>query len=381
MKNIKTYSPANLPAIIKNLEELILASSGAAPFEEIMKIIYIKLYEEKKGPANLAPKQIFESAKKEWPGMFDKQTRIEIPNAHLAICMRELNEIKLFNTDLAIIDTAFEYLLPKTAKGSRGQYFTPRHVIDEVVKVLNPGKDDLILDPACGSGGFLLWAAKWAKSSKNIYGIDFDSNMYRICKTMLTICGFGDANISRINFLDPIKNFKQNSFDVIITNPPFGGEIRDTEILKNYELARDENGKLKNKSERHYLFIEKIIKLLKPGGRAAVIVPQGILNNTNLNYLREWIYSKTRILGVIGMDVNTFKPHTNVKTSLLFIQKWEGQPLADYPIFMAVSQKSGKNLSGDLIYKDKDGKRVIDSDLTEIVMKFRKFIAKEELNF
>jgi type I restriction enzyme M protein len=150
---------------------------------------------------------------------------------------------------------------------------------------------------------------------------------------------------------------------VILTNPPFGGEIRDEAILQEYELAKN--------NQRHILFIERIIHLLKPGGRAALVVPQGILNNTNLAGVREWLFKKTRIIGVIGLDANTFKPHTNVKTSLLFFQKWQGQTLVDYPVFMAVSQKSGKNLSGKLIAHD----------LNKITKNFREFIKKEKLNF
>lgn len=358
-----------LPDIIKRLEELVLASSGVEPFEEILKLIYAKLYAEKTGKLSFTTKNIpplFNLAKEEWPGMFDEKDAIELSPAHLSICVKELGKIDLYQTDLSIIDTAFEYLLPKSAKGSRGQYFTPLHIIAEMVKILDPKKDEYILDPACGSGGFLLHAAKFVKNKKTlpkIYGVDFDKRMVKIAKALFLIAGFSNANIYKANSLAPMKEIINNSFDMILTNPPFGGEVRDEAILQQYELRKN--------NQRHILFVERIIRLLRPGGRAALVVPQGILNNTNLAHVREWLYAKARIIGVIGLDANTFKPHTNIKTSLLFLQKWHGQALVDYPVFMAVSQKSGKNRSGKLV----------DHDLGEITKNFREFIKKEKLGF
>jgi len=366
-----------LPGIIQRLEELVLASSGAEPFEEILKLIYAKLYSEKTGKLSFQTKNIrllFDHAKKEWPGMFDKKDVIELSPAHLTICVKELSKIALYKTDLAIIDTAFEYLLPKSAKGSRGQYFTPRHIIAEMIEILNPKKDEYILDPACGSGGFLLHAAQWVKNqdtASRIYGVDLDERMAKIAKALVLISGFETAHIYKANSLATIKEVADNNFDVICTNPPFGGEIRDEEILQEYELAKNNKGERRFIVERHILFIERIIRFLRPGGRAALVVPQGVLNNTNLAYIREWLFTKARIIGVIGLDANTFKPHTNVKTSLLFLQKWHGKEPVDYPVFMAVSKKSGKNLSGKLIAHD----------LAEITKRFREFIKKEKLGF
>lgn len=384
MKVTNVSSPPNLPEIIKNLEELVLASSGVEPFEEILKLIYIKLYAERNGHSQLSHKSLFAKAKKEWPGIFDQKDKIELSPAHLKLCILELEKIKLNNSDLSIIDPAFEYIVPKAFKGSRGQYFTPRHIISEIVKILDPKNTEYILDPACGSGGFLIRAAEFASNGKpaqNIYGIDYDLRMTRIAKAMFLIAGFNNANILTANTLGHITNLKNNNFDVILTNPPFGGEIKDYEILRRFELVVDNRGNIRNCVERHILFIEKIIHLLKPGGRAAVIVPQSILNNTNLSYIREWLYAHARIIGVIGLDTNTFKPHTNVKTSIIFLQKWKGKPLSDYPLFLAVSSKSGKNLSGEIMYKLVKGKYIIDTDIPEITQKFREFLKNEKINF
>lgn len=121
----------------------------------------------------------------------------------------------------------------------------------------------------------------------------------------------------------------------------------------------------------------------KSGGRMAIVLPQGDLNNSNAQFVREWIIKRARILAVVGLGVNTFKPFTGTKTSVLFLQKWreDEKSLEDYPIFMAVSEKSGKDSSGDYIYKDIDGKKVIDHDLNEIADEFVKFAKKQKFNF
>lgn len=376
-------SKDNLPKLIKDMEEVILASSGADPFEEVLKILSIKLFSEKEGIVIDNPNQIFQKVKKTRPDIFLQKSDIEISDNALFRILKKLENTSLLNTKLEIIDSAFEYLLPKKAKGNRGQYFTPRHIIDLIIEILEPKINDKILDPACGSGGFLLHSALFVKSDKNLYGIDFDKQMQRVAKIMMLMTGFGSikiVNSDALKLSDEIS-IKENYFDVIMTNPPFGGEVKDQKILENYELAFDKNGVLKKSVERHILFIEKIVKLLKPGGRACVVLPQGVLNNTNLNLVREWIYKKCRVLGVISLDTNTFKPFTNVKTSLLFIQKWKGETPPDYRVFMAVSKKSGKNNSGKLILRNNKNLVSIDTDLDRIKDNFKTFIKNESIRF
>jgi len=184
------------------------------------------------------------------------------------------------------------------------------------------------------------------------------------------------------------RNFKYFNFDVLLTNPPFAGEIKERALLNEYLLAKNDKGKLRNKMERHILFIERALNLIKPGGRLAIVLPQGVLNNTNMQYIRQFLFDKARILAVVGLNVNTFKPHTGTKTSVLFLQKWKEseEPLEDYPIFMAVSKKSGKDNSGDYIYKkdadgniirDYKGHKAVDHDLDQIAEGFIEFAKKQ----
>ena len=134
------------------------------------------------------------------------------------------------------------------------------------------------------------------------------------------------------------------------------------------------------KISRHLLFIERNLNFVKDGGRLALVLPQGVFNNTSEKYIRDFLANKARIIAVIGLDTNTFKPHTGTKTSVLFLQKWDkntNPQKADYPIFFAVSEKSGKDNSGEYIYKEIDGKRVLQHDLDEIANEFIKWAKTE----
>ncbi|HOK17622.1 MAG TPA: N-6 DNA methylase [Candidatus Paceibacterota bacterium] len=441
---------------IKILEELVLANAGVDVFNEIFKLIYAKLYDETEAKTRTDhevyfrrskdPKitydtinRLFKESAERWPGIFQRQENIELLPDHLDTCLLKLEDIKLLDSNLEIIDAAFEYLLPEVAKGKKGQYFTPRHVIDMAVKMLNPREDEYIVDPAAGSGGFLIHTMQWVwnhdlkntphqkkieYAQRYLFGIDFDDKPVKISRALMLIAGDGRSHIFKLNSLNPKEwqgsdaekekaraelrplllktgdytkdreneeNFKYFTFDILLTNPPFAGEIRETSLLRNYELAM-RKGKVPQKAERDLLFIERALQLIKPGGRMAIVLPQGKLNNTNTEYVRQWLMDKARILAVVGLNVNTFKPHTGTKTSVLFLQKWnEGEKLPeDYPIFMAVSKKSGKDNSGDYVYKkdekgdfilDEKGRRILDHDLDEIAEAFVKFAKEQKFSF
>jgi type I restriction enzyme M protein len=377
-----------LKKILLDLEELVLGNAGVDPFEEIFKLIYAKLYDEWNGinnpryqlqffvgdrsPAQVkqAIKNLLSGAKRMWPGVFepDPADQIELRDEHLKVCVSFLEKIKLFNSNLQIVDDAFEYLIPQVAKKKEGQFFTPRPVIDMIVKMLNPKVTEFIIDPACGSGGFLLHSVMWiaggmisgkplpehAKNfaQNNIYGIDFAKKAVKIAKAINLIVGDGKSHVHRDNalaphtwtdetkaslrsrllrFLDNPEKDRENQekflyfdFDVLITNPPFAGTVKEKEILKLYNLA-EKNGKLVNQIGRHILFLERSLQFIRPGGRMAIVLPQGLLNNTNAEYIRRFIIDEARILAVVGLHGNTFKPHTGTKTSVLFLRKYTNE--------------------------------------------------------
>lgn len=454
----------SLKEIILGMEDEVLANAGVDVFEEVFKLIFTKLYDElqskvdkeviyrelskkigeigykdyekvkealknfddsdfrqlefrnygqSEGELKSKIQRLFDSAKKEWVGIFPEENKIELTPSHLSICVSNLQDVKLFNTNLQVIDEAFEYLVNKSAKGEKGQYFTPRHVIDMCVKMLNPKKGESMIDTAAGSSGFPVHTIfkmfnslfQGLKPEDNeyiekIFGIDFDEKVVRVARTLNLIAGDGHTNILHLNTLDferwneSINNrnwwdiygeglkrlekfqahkdsFKAFNFDILMANPPFAGDIKESRIIHKYDLGYNDKGKPKSKVGRDILFIERNLDFLKPGGRMAIVLPQGRFNNTSDKYIRDFIAEKARIIAVVGLQVNTFKPHTGTKTSVLFLQKWNDDlkagPLCpkvkDYPIFFAVSEKSGKDNSGEYIYlKNREGKKKIDKN-------------------
>lgn len=457
-KTLKDLKEQDLKLIIKNLEELVLAHSGFDSFDEIFKLIYAKLYDERealsrenqellfrKSPTGKPEETkriidaLFEEAKGEWADVFERTDKIKLSSEHLSVCVGELQDVRLFGSNLRIIDEAFEYLLPDVAKGKKGQYFTPRVVIDMCVRMLNPKRKEYVIDTACGSAGFLVHAMQYVWKSladketrkeyaaKYIYGIDFDEKSTKISRAIMLIAGDGRSHIYKTSSLDTtewsdtfkselrsnklvteLENYEDRKhneetlrnleFDVLLANPPFAGEVKEKKLLSQYVLGKNNKGKLQAKVERHILFIERNLDFVKAGGRLAVVLPQGIFNNTSEEYIRKHIMQKARILAVVGLHGNSFKPHTGTKTSVIFLQKWNANDLdaggnpkvANYPIFFASSKQSFKNNSGDYIFekdangnivKDTDGNPKYLSDLDEITEAFVAWGEEQELSF
>ncbi|KKM17494.1 hypothetical protein LCGC14_1675220, partial [marine sediment metagenome] len=222
----------------------------------------------------------------------------------------------------------------------------------------------------------------------------------KIAKALNLIAGDGKTNVYRANTLDPRnwseevkvglrprlqrfpddpqsdrwnqEHFRYFDFDVLLTNPPFAGDIQDSRILRQFDLSRKPNGKWQNKVGRDVLFIQRNLEFLRPGGRMAIVLPQGRLNNVSDRYIRQFIQQHARLLASVSLHINTFKPHTNTKTSILFLQKWNDDPSApsrlrcpkidDYPVFFAVSQRGGKDNTGEYVCLEDDdkGRRLYD---------------------
>jgi type I restriction enzyme M protein len=432
--NVLVKKQTTLKKIIQDMENLVLANAGVDAFEEVFKLIYTKLYDEANAaqggkqtrylqfrvggalPREFKDKinQLFDAARGKWPGVFLDGEHIDLTPEHLVTCGSALENVKLFNSNLQVIDEAFEYLSVEVSKGKKGQYFTPRHDIDMCVKMLNPTLDEYVMDTAAGSCGFTVhtifhvwgneftangpvpWQAEYAR--ERVFAIDFDPRSIKIAKALNLIAGDGRTNVYRANTLDPRnwpdevkvglrsrltrfprdpekdrwnrENYRYFGFDVLLTNPPFAGDIEDSRILYQYELAKKpKGGRWQTKVGRDILFIERNLDFLRPGGRMGIVLPQGRFNNTSDKPIRDFITQHARILAVVGLHGNTFKPHTSTKTSILFLQKWNEDEDAgqlcprreDYPIFFATSQAGGKDTSGKYVYlSDDKGRRLFD---------------------
>lgn len=367
--------------------------------------------------------------------------QIDLSQEHLVTCGSFLEDVKLFNSNLHVIDEAFEYLSLEVGKGKKGQYFTPRHVIDMCVRMLNPSIDDYVIDTAAGSCGFTVhaifhvwgnqftasgpkpWQSEYAR--EKVFAIDFDARSIKIAKALNLIAGDGRTNVFRANALDPRswgndvkaglqhrllrlkdpssdrwnrENYRYFDFDVLLTNPPFAGNIKESRIIHQYDVAKKANGKWPVRVGRDMLFIQRNLDFLRPGGRMAIVLPDGRLNNVTDARLRTFIAERARILGVVSLHMNTFKPHTNTKTSVLFLQKWNDDaelgPLNpksdDYQVFMAISGNGGRTSNGTYIVEHEDdgnirldasGHPVVRHDLNRISEDFGTFARAQGFHF
>lgn len=422
----------SLKDLILEMEDEVLANAGVDVFEELFKLIFTKLYDEMESGRNNSRylefrnygdtetelkdkiQSLFNHAKKRWEGVFSDDDKIQLTPSHLSICVSSLQDVKLFNSNLDVVDEAFEYLINKSSKGEKGQYFTPRYVIDMCVKMLNPQAHETMIDTAAGSCGFpvhtifhvwenILKSKGLDKShlftletkpaecidyvQEKVFAIDFDEKAVRVGRTLNLIAGDGQTNVLHMNTLDYERwddrvndqdwqatyhkgwfklikhrteknNNRDFAFDILMANPPFAGDIKESRILAKYELGKNANGKYQSKVGRDILFIERNLDFLKPGGRMAIVLPQGRFNNSSDKQIREFIAERCRILAVVGLHGNVFKPHTGTKTSVLFVQKWDEKlcpKKEDYSIFFATMQEPSKDNSGDKIYvKKKD---------------------------
>ena len=413
----------DMRVLIEQLEHDALANAGVNAFDELFKLFFAKLHDELRprrkpntsvefrvppgSPEDIYQRfnTLFQTAKSRpnWDNIFDEGEKLKLTGEALRLCAAKLEPYSLMHTDLEVIDAAFEYLINPEQKGQKGQYFTPRPVVKMAVKMMNPKDGEKVIDPACGSCGFLIHTLRhtqkkynWTQdrlyryASEYLYAIDFDERLKKVAKTMMIIAGDGKANVFCVNALDvrewqnsevakhigPFSKLVENGdFDLVLTNPPFAGKVTGKPKLTAfnlYDLALsgqlDENDdeietdKKKSKRKiagmkRDILFLERCLDILKPGGRLAIVLPQGNFNNLGTMGLRQWIASKARILAVVGLHVNAFKKFTNTKTSVLFLQKWGPEPfekIENYPIFMATSNRSGKDNGGKYIFK-KDG--------------------------
>lgn len=386
----------SLQKVILELEDLVLANATGIDdaFDEVFKLIYAKLYDEwaatnlpqrkrriqfrryNEKPPELYTKinNLFNDAKKKWHGIFGLDDKIKLKPTHLLTCVTFLQDIKLFNANLNVIDDAFEYLITDVAKGKKGQYFTPRWVIDMCVKMLNPKITERVIDTAAGSSGFTVHSIFYVAGEKftaeglppaiteyagtMVYAIDSSPKAVKIAKALNLIAGDGRTNVFELNSLDPPESdwtnegkaafqplltrfpddyekdelnqrkFQYFDFDVLMTNPPFAGNINEPPTLRQYKLA-EKNGQVVSKMGRDILFIERNLNFLREGGRMAIVLPQGRLNNTNDLFIRNFIFDRARLLAVVGLHGNTFKPHTGTKTSVLFLQKYTNEELAN----------------------------------------------------
>jgi type I restriction enzyme M protein len=359
-------------------------------FDEVSKLLFCKMKDEKDGTkkndfynfqigAGETPYEVFTrinalycAAKKRNSVVFKEEIKLE--PAVVYTLAEHLQSVALNKIDLDTKGIAFERFMQDFFKGKMGQFFTPTPVVEFCIKMLGIKPGESVLDPACGTGGFLLHAldcvrnhaerscggqeAKedWCTFARhNLFGIEINDKIARVCKMNMIIHDGSHANVINSDGLQPLdalvgnhKGFSHNKFDLILTNPPFGATVKRSEkdYLDEYELGKD---KKSQKSE--ILFLERCFAFLKEGtGRMAIVLPDSILVNKSLQYVRDFVLSHFKILAITSLPDFTFSHYgANVKSSILFVQRLsEGNSPAPYPVFFAAAEHVGYTASGKL---------------------------------
>lgn len=375
---------------------------------EIAKILLCKIYDEKLNmdtplfqvainkSGSEIKKDIEEKlwspvmAELEPSGIFQSGENLLLDAESIEYVIGQIERLNLSETDCDVIGAAFEVFAEGPFAGEKGQFFTPRIAIKNAIKMLDPQYSKMIIDPACGSGGFLIYAMEyiWNKIEKSnldtertkkiapsfLFGIDKDIDLVKLARAYMTLVGDGSTNIVDADSLRPFDswdakaqamlsdgNGKRKKFDFVFTNPPFGAEIKikHKNILEKYDLGyrwdkpKNSSTWIKSSETKHtdpqILFLELCVSLLKQGGRMCVVLPESVLGNVGEGYVRQWLMENTTILAIWDCPSLLFQPHTSTKTCILFIEK---SNTLNQPIMMSVISKCGHDARGAEIKSD-----------------------------
>ena len=400
--------------------------------QQIINILFCKVYDEvDKGPSEFvefragvgeAPEVVFnrimglfEAVKSRYGDVFSESDSIDIDASNLIYVVGELQNYSITECSRDAIGDAFEVFIGPALRGSEGQFFTPRNVVHMLISMLDPDPETLLIDPACGSGGFLIGALDhiWAKieeeatrrdwsreqlterrrfvASQCIRGIEKDRFLAKVTKAYLAIVGDGRSGVFCENSLIPYGSWDSQmqreiplqSFDVVVTNPPFGTKIpvKGREVLQQFDLARkyrrrkDESGEfeigeLLDSQSPQLLFIERCLDLLKDNGRLGIILPESIFGMPTYAHVVDYLRSRYAIIGVVSMPEDLFQPHTHAKTCVVLIEK--RPPREDDEIFMSIVEWCGHDSRGNpTIIRDDNGTEFLLDDVPKIAGEFQ----------
>lgn len=453
-------------------------------FWELLKLIFCKIHDENSevvdfyagalelhgaigtGKVKERIGTLFDQVKADFPAIFKESDAIELQPKVLTYIVSQLQVYSLLESEIDVKGRAYEEIVGSNLRGDRGEFFTPRNICRMAVEMMDPQENQLVLDPACGTGGFLITAmnhviAKIKKSEeakggtenrqsrarelrktsfirKQIAGIDFNPELVKASKMNMVMNNDGSGGLYPADSLKPqaswIDNLRKRKLmgnvDLLFTNPPFGSKIpvSDPSVLEQYDLghiwnyakSNDEwsmTDALHKSQPPEILFIERCVQFLKPGtGRAAIVLPDGVLGSPGLGYVREWILRNTRILASIDLHPDTFQPFVSVQTSVLLLQRKTAECIAveeaagkinDYDIFMAVANHIGHDKRGNKTYvRDRKGKermtssevdareigeggtpihrtytvqtKLVDDNTLQIAQEFRRWLSKQD---
>jgi len=409
----KLKPASNLKLIFRRLLNTLYSNTNISRREklgnEMIRLIFCKIWDERYEP-NALPKfrvgfeenprdvskrvkELFEEVKQELvaDGVFDTNEEIKLDDKSVAYVVGELEQYSLLKTDKDVVGDAFEVFAESKLVGEKGEFFTPREVVKVAIKLVDPQPGQTTVDPACGSGGFLIYALEhiWEVmdkskkykgvpnidllkreiAEKTFFGIDKEIDLVKIAKAYMAIIGDGRGGIVQQNSLHTAEDFEGRAkelfvkddefktFDIVLTNPPFGSK---TKVLKDDAKYFDLGHKWVEKGEVYVktdtvrdtaiqeLFIERCLKMLNNGGKLAIVLPETYFHAPSTKYILEYIKKNNNIKAVVDLPHNTFRPYCNAKTVLLVLEK--GKPQQN-KIIMAVAEEMGHDHRGKPVYR------------------------------
>ena len=350
---------ATATSVVAHIEEVVVATSGEDAFELVFAVAAVRVIGKTK-----ATSETIARVRRAHPELSIAMPRDE--NEALVARVDALLARELAGGDgrLQALDAVFESLVPRVAKGDKGQFFTPRHVVEFVVKALAPKPREVVVDPACGSGAFLAHAR--AMAAVKTFGSDVDPRAIRVARLVALSQGRDPATIVRA---DGLRGGKPPKANVVATNPPFAGRADAT----GFEVAR-----AVRTPERDVLFLERALDLLRPGGRLGIVLPYNKAAGASFAGMRRWLVERARIYAVVGLPRETFSPHTSQRTFVLFAKRRAAgeKPGARERAMFAISERAGKDAAGHPIAR-RDGGAGLDHDLDDVLDVLVPFLTKE----
>jgi len=411
--------PEKFGNLIFQLHSALRDIDGLHPdsaLDEICKILYVKLFDEestKEGGYYKLQKNLYSTVEecasstkllyreaneydnrvyslkipgyKRSRGVFDSDITLSaIATTKLVELLQDYSFSKS-ETDLK--GRIFQNLISPVLRAGLGQFFTPPEIVNLMVNMIKPQQQDLIVDPFAGSGHFLTSSIQYVKNNTKIstklfneflfsrlHGMEISERMVRISMTDMRLNGDGHSNIRCVDSLLDFQNYQDvhpESFDIVMTNPPFGSTINSENLAKYKHFCLAENRK---SLPLEILGIERSIELLRVNGKIAIVLPDSILVNSNLNYVRQWILENIQIYALVSLPVETFSPFgANIKTSILFGRK----------INKVVDAESNEVFIADIknVGYDAAGRKTKLSDIEDVLADFNLFIEKNNINW
>ncbi len=441
--------PSNLKAVFRDLRNHLAGMTTGitrdeALAQEIINILFCKILDEQETPPDETVKfragvgesakdvlgrikELFQRVKTDYfEDVFDKGDTIKLDPDSLLYVVGELQTYCVMDADRDAIGDAFEVFIGPALRGAEGQFFTPRNVVEMMVRIVDPKPGEMIMDPACGSGGFLITALGhvWNKLREHarlnnwnekkltreeirvamayFRGVDKDAFLARVCKAYMALIGDGRGGVFCENTLTPPdawphsmrEKITPGTFDVILTNPPFGKKIvvKGEPILSQFDLGykwkRDKETKafaktatLHDDQPPQILFLERCLQLLKPEGRLGIVLPEAVFGMPTYEYVVTWLQQRAMIRGVVSMPEALFKTSgkggTHAKVCVLFVENSKPKKGEDYDIFMADVKWCGHDSRANPTYrKDKDGKLVLLDEVPAVYERWAKIMGE-----